>query len=231
MKRIGLLGGMSWESSAHYYSLINELVAERLGGLHSADCVMVSVDFAGIEEMQRAGRWTEAGDYLAERARALEVAGAEFVVLCTNTMHKVAPQIEAAISIPMLNIGDVTASAVFAAGLTSVGLIGTRFTMEETFYVDRLVSAGLAVIVPDVEQRAMIDRVIFEELVLGVVRDESRARYVEVITALGSRGAQGVILGCTEVELLVGPGDTSLPVFPTARIHAEAAVALALDGF
>jgi aspartate racemase len=228
MKRIGLLGGISWESSAHYYSVINELVAQRLGGLHSADCVMVSVDFATIEAMQRAGQWSEAGDYLADRAVALESAGADFVVVCANTMHKVAPQIEAAIRIPLLHIGDVTASAVLAAGITTVGLLGTRFTMEEDFYIDRLTSRGLTVLVPSADQRAMVDRVVFEELVLGIVRDESRDDYVAVIESLSQRGAEGVILGCTEIELLISAADVAVPIFPTAQIHSEAAVDLAL---
>jgi aspartate racemase len=215
-------------SSAHYYSVINELVAQRLGGLHSADCVMVSVDFATIEAMQRAGQWSEAGDYLADRAVALESAGADFVVVCANTMHKVAPQIEAAIRIPLLHIGDVTASAVLAAGITTVGLLGTRFTMEEDFYIDRLTSRGLTVLVPSADQRAMVDRVVFEELVLGIVRDESRDDYVAVIESLSQRGAEGVILGCTEIELLISAADVAVPIFPTAQIHSEAAVDLAL---
>lgn len=229
MKRIGLLGGMSWQSSALYYALINEFVAERLGGFHSADCVMASVDFATIEAMQVGGRWDDAGAALATEARALEAAGAEMIVLCTNTMHKVADQIQAAVRIPLLHLGDVTAAAVLATGIDTVGLLGTRFTMEESFYVDRMRSHGLEVVVPEAEDRALVNRVIYEELVAGSVLDESRAEYVRIIDNLRSRGAQGVILGCTEIELLIGPGDTTLPVFPTTRIHAEAAVTAALS--
>ena len=229
MKRIGLLGGMSWQSSALYYALINEFVAERLGGFHSADCVMASVDFATIEAMQVEGRWDDAGAALATEARALEAAGAEMIVLCTNTMHKVADQIQAAVRIPILHLGDVTAAAVLATGIDTVGLLGTRFTMEESFYVDRMRSHGLEVVVPEAEDRALVNRVIYEELVAGSVLDESRAEYVRIIDNLRSRGAQGVILGCTEIELLIGPGDTTLPVFPTTRIHAEAAVTAALS--
>ncbi len=229
MKRIGLLGGMSWQSSALYYALINEFVAERLGGFHSADCVMASVDFATIEAMQVGGRWDDAGAALATEARALEAAGAEMIVLCTNTMHKVADQIQAAVRIPLLHLGDVTAAAVLATGIDTVGLLGTRFTMEESFYVDRMRSHGLEVVVPEAEARAIVNRVIYEELVAGSVLDESRAEYVRIIDNLRSRGAQGVILGCTEIELLIGPGDTTLRVFPTTRIHAEAAVTAALS--
>lgn len=229
MKRIGLIGGMSWQSSALYYSLINELVAERLGGFHSADCVMVSVDFAEVEAMQSAGDWAAAGSLLAAAARNLEAAGADVVVLCTNTMHKVAAAIEQAIAIPLLHLGDVTARAVIAAGVTSVGLLGTRFTMHESFYIDRVASHGLTVIVPDADDRATVNRIIYDELVHGVVLEQSRAEYREIIGRLAAAGAQGVILGCTEIELLVGPNDTALPVFPTTRIHATAAVDFALS--
>lgn len=228
MKRIGLIGGMSWQSSALYYALINEFVGERLGGFHSADCVMASVDFAAIEAMQVEGRWDDAGTALAAEARALEAAGAELIVLCTNTMHKVADVIEAAVDVPLLHLGDVTAAAVLAAGVDTVGLLGTRFTMEESFYVDRMRSHGLDVIVPEADDRGIVNRVIYEELVAGTVLDESRAEYVRIIESLRARGAQGVILGCTEIELLIGPSDTTLPVFPTTRIHAEAAVTAAL---
>ena len=228
MKRIGLIGGMSWQSSALYYSLINELVNERLGGFHSANCVMVSVDFAEIEAMQSVGAWAEAGEVLAREAASLQLAGAEVIVLCTNTMHKVAPVIEAAISVPLLHLGDVTASAVLGAGLTTVALLGTRFTMQESFYRDRIESHGLAVIVPTPEQQFVVNRVIYDELVAGLVLDESRALYLDIIGDLQSRGAQGVILGCTEIELLIRPGDTTLPQFATTRLHAEAAVEAAL---
>ena len=225
VKRIGLLGGMSWQSSALYYSIINELVAERLGGFHSADIVMVSVDFAEIERMQQAGDWEGAGDLLAREAVALELVGAELVVLCTNTMHKVASTIEAALSVPLLHLGDVTAAAVLAAGIDTVGLLGTRFTMQEPFYRERLEAHGLTVVLPNPEQQVLVNRVIYDELVGGIVLDSSRAAYLEIIEGLG---AEGVILGCTEIELLVAQADTSLPVFPTTRLHAQAAVDAAL---
>lgn len=228
MKRIGLIGGMSWQSSALYYSLINELVAERLGGFHSADLVMVSVDFAEIERMQAAAEWDAAGELLARAAQSLEAAGADLVVLCTNTMHKVAAIIQHAVSIPLLHLGDVTATAVLDAGVTTVGLLGTRFTMEESFYVDRVASHGLEVLVPTADDRATVNRIIYEELVHGVVNESSREAYRGVIERLAEGGAQGVILGCTEIELLVGPTDTDLPLFPTTRIHAQAAVDAAL---
>lgn len=229
MKRIGLLGGMSWQSSALYYSLINDLVSERLGGLHSADCVMVSVDFAQIEALQRSGDWATAGALLGREAAALEAAGAEFVVLCTNTMHKVADAIQQSITIPLLHLGDVTAAEVLASGITTVGLLGTRFTMSEAFYRQRLEGHGLTVIVPTVDQQELVNRVIYEELVAGVILDESRTAYLETIDDLARQGAEGVILGCTEIELLVGPSDTALPLFATTSIHARAAVDAALS--
>ena len=229
VRRIGLIGGMSWQSSALYYSLINEIVSERLGGFHSAECVMVSVDFADIEAMQATGDWEAAGLLLAAAARELEAAGAELVVLCTNTMHKVAGALEQAVTIPLLHLGDVTARAVVAAGVTTVGLLGTRFTMEESFYVDRVASHGLTVIVPDADDRATVNRIIYDELVHGVALEQSRAEYRAVMGRLAAAGAQGVILGCTEIELLVGPSDTVLPLFPTTSIHAIAAVDFALS--
>ncbi|MFL6173589.1 MAG: aspartate/glutamate racemase family protein [Marmoricola sp.] len=228
MKRIGLLGGMSWESSAEYYRLVNELVRDRLGGLHSADCLLRSVDFATVEELQASGSWEEAGEMLGEAARELEAAGADVLVLCTNTMHKVADAIEAAIGIPLLHLGDATAAAVTAAGLTRVGLLGTAFTMEQDFYRERLASHGLEVVVPDPEDRAVVHRVIYQELCLGIIRDESRAAYVAVIERLVAAGCEGVILGCTEIELLIDQGDSLVPVFATTRLHAAAAVEWAL---
>jgi aspartate racemase len=228
MKRIGLLGGMSWESSALYYSLINEDVRERLGGLHSASCIMSSVDFADIERMQHSGDWAAAGRLLADEARRLEAAGAGLLVLCTNTMHKVADAIEASVSIPFLHLADVAAKAVLASGINTVGLLGTRFTMEESFYVERLASQGLTVITPEAEDRAVVNAVIYDELVLGKVLPESRQRYQAIIDRLGQKGAQGIILGCTEIELLIRPEDSSLPLFATTRLHAEAAVTAAL---
>ncbi|PHQ49619.1 aspartate/glutamate racemase [Streptomyces cinnamoneus] len=229
MKTIGLIGGMSWESTAEYYRLLNELTRDRLGGLHSARCVLYSVDFADIERLQTEGRWAEAGETLAAAARSLAAAGADMVLICTNTMHKVADGVEAAVSIPLLHLADATAEAVRAAGLRRVGLLGTAFTMEQDFYRGRLEAGGLDVLVPDAEGRALVHRVIYEELCLGVVQDASRAAYRKVIEDLVADGAEGVILGCTEIELLVGPADSPVPVFPTARLHAEAAVAAALE--
>jgi len=228
MKTIGFLGGMSWESSAEYYRLANELVRERLGALHSADCILLSVDFAEIEAMQAAGEWQAAGMRLADAARSLEAAGADLVVLCTNTMHKVSDAIEAAVDIPLLHLADATAHAVLVAGVTTVGLLGTAFTMEQDFYRDRLASHGLEVIIPNDNDRAIAHRVIYDELCLGIVREESRDEYRRIMAGLVASGAQGVILGCTEIELLVGAGDATVPVFPTTRIHVTAAVDAAL---
>ena len=228
MRRIGLLGGMSWESSALFYDLLNRGVAERLGGFHSARLLMNSVDFAEIEELQRAGDWDRAGELLADEAKRLETAGADLLVLCTNTMHKVAPAIEAATGVPLLHLGDVTATAVRAAGVTTVGLLATRFTMEQHFYVDRIARHGVGVLVPTAEDRDVVHRVIYEELVLGIVRDESREAYRGVIERLVARGAEGIVLGCTEIELLVGADDSPVPVFPTTQLHVDAALDAAL---
>jgi aspartate racemase len=229
MRTIGLIGGMSWESTAIYYRLLNELVRERLGGLHSARIVLSSLDFADVEQLQAAGDWDRAGELLATEAARLEAAGADLLVLCTNTMHKVAGAIEAAVSIPLLHLGDVTAAAVRSAGLEAVGLLGTAFTMSQDFYRGRLESHGLRVLVPDEDDQALVHRVIYEELCRGVVLEESRRAYVEVIERLVSRGAQGVILGCTEIELLIRPDDLAVPSFPTTSIHVVAAVNAALD--
>lgn len=229
MLTIGMLGGMSWESTAEYYRLANELVRDRLGGMHSASCLVRSVDFAGIEAMQASGRWDEAGEVLAAEARALEAGGADLLLLCTNTMHKVADRIEQSVSIPFLHLADATARAVVASGAGVVGLLGTAFTMEQAFYRDRLASHGLNVLVPSAEDRTLVHRVIYEELVLGVVKESSRASYAEVMARLVERGAEGIVLGCTEIELLVGPEDATVPVFPTTRLHVEAAVELALS--
>ncbi|MFC8128704.1 aspartate/glutamate racemase family protein [Streptomyces sp. NPDC057302] len=229
MKTIGLLGGMSWESSAEYYRLLNELVRERLGGLHSARCVLYSVDFAEIERLQAAGEWEQAGEVLARAAEGVEAAGADLVLICTNTMHKVAEQVQAALSVPLLHLADATADAVLGSGVRRVGLLGTAFTMEQDFYRDRLAARGLDVLVPDAQGRALVHRVIYEELCLGVVREESRAGYQRVIDDLVREGAEGVILGCTEIDLLIGQEHSPVPVFPTTRLHAEAAVAAALE--
>ncbi|MDT9592813.1 aspartate/glutamate racemase family protein [Nocardioides zeae] len=228
MRTIGMLGGMSWESTAEYYRLANQLVRDRLGGVHSARLVVDSVDFADVERLQVAGRWEDAGALLAGRARALQAAGAELLLLCTNTMHLVVDAIEAAVDVPVLHILDATGAAVRAAGVGRVGLLGTAFTMEQPFYRDRLAAQGVEVVVPEADDRALVHRVIYEELVRGVVSDASREAYTAVIERLVARGAQGVVLGCTEIELLVGPDDSPVPVFPTTRLHVEAAVALAL---
>jgi aspartate racemase len=224
MRRIGLVGGMSWESSAEYYRLLNELTREREGGLASCECVLYSVNFEEIEAMQASGRWEEAGARLAEAARSVEAAGADVMLLCTNTMHKVFDAVQAATRVPLLHLGDATADAVRRAGLSRVGLLGTAFTMEQDFYRSRLESHGLTVLVPGAADRALVHRVIYDELCLGVVREESRAAYLDVIGRLAAEGAEGVILGCTEIELLIGPDDTDLPVFPTTRLHVEAAL-------
>ncbi len=228
MRTIGLIGGMSWESTAIYYRLANELVRERLGGLHSARLLISSLDFADVEELQATGQWDRAGELLTAEALRLEAAGADLLVLCTNTMHKVAGAIEAAAKIPLLHLGDVTADAVRAAGLDTVGLLGTGFTMSQDFYRGRLESHGLTVLVPEVDDQALVHRVIYDELCLGVVLEESRQAYVEVIDRLLARGAQGVILGCTEIELLVQEDHVPVPTFPTTRLHVEAAVDRAL---
>jgi len=229
MKRIGLLGGMSWESSAEYYRFVNEAVRKRLGGLHSADCLLRSVDFAAVEELQRTGRWNEAGKLLTAEALALVAGGAELRVLCTNTMHRVADQIAAAAEIPFVHIADTTADAVRAAGLSTVGLLATAYTMEQDFYVGRLERThGLAVVVPDAEDRRVVHDVIYQELCLGIVKEDSRQAYRRVIGDLVGRGAEGILLGCTEIDLLIGPPDAPVPVFDTTRLHAERAVDLAL---
>lgn len=231
MRTIGLIGGMSWESSAEYYRILNETVRARLGGLHSARCLLVSVDFAEIEQLQHSGRWQEAGQVLAEAARSLERGGAGCVVLCTNTMHKLAGTIQAQVSIPFLHIADATAARIRAQGIGTVGLLGTRFTMEEDFYSGRLREQfGLRVLIPAAAERALVHRVIYEELCLGQVLPPSRQAYRQVIAGLARGGAQGIILGCTEIGLLVQPEDSPVPLFDTTRIHAEAAVDWALGG-
>lgn len=231
MKMIGLLGGMSWESTAEYYRLANELVRDRLGGLHSANCIIRSVDFAEIEALQVAGDWEGAGFRLAREALALQAAGAELVVLCTNTMHTAAGAIEAVISVPFVHIVDVTASAIVDAGLTRVGLLATRFTMEQDFYRDRLAARGVTAMVPSAPDREIVHRVIYDELCLGVIRDESRAEYRRIMAALVADGAQGIVYGCTEIELLVDESDTPVPVFKTTSLHVAAAVEMALKTF
>lgn len=229
MKTIGLIGGMSWESTIPYYRQINQTIKERLGGLHSAKIVLYSVDFHEIERLQHAGDWDAAGALLADAARSLRAAGADFLVLCTNTMHKVAPAIEAAVDIPLLHIADPTAEAIREAGVTKVGLLGTRFTMEQAFYKDRLQEKfDLQVLTPSDDERQVVHRIIYEELCLGRILDESREAYRCIIASLVERGAQAVILGCTEISLLVGPQDASVPLFDTTAIHARRAAEQAL---
>ena len=227
---IGLMGGMSWESSAEYYRIINEAVRNKLGGLRSARCLMWSFDFGEIEALQHAGRWDEAAALLIDAAQRLERGGADFFLICTNTMHRLADQVQAAVRIPLLHIADPTAERIRAQGISRVGLLGTAFTMEQDFYKERLRRSGLDVIVPEAEDRAAVHRVIYDELVQGRVQPASRDAYRAVIARLVRRGAEAVILGCTEIMLLVGPGDSPVPLFDTTRIHAEAAVERALSG-
>jgi aspartate racemase len=231
MKTIGLLGGMSWESTATYYRLLNEAVRDRLGGLHSAELVLYSVDFEPLEQMQHRGDWDGAASTLAAAASRVEAAGADFLVLCTNTMHKVAPEIERAIGIPLLHIADATAQEIKEAGIGKVGLLGTRFTMEQEFYRGRLGERhGIEVLVPGDRERETVHRVIYDELCVGAIRDASRAKYKKIIDGLASRGAEAVVLGCTEIALLVRPGDSPIPVFDTTEAHARRAIAWALEG-
>jgi len=229
MKTIGLLGGMSWQSTIDYYRILNEEVARRLGGLHSAKIVMYSVDFSEIAEMQRRGEWDATGAVLAEAARNLERADADMVLIGANTMHLVADAVQQAVRIPLVHIADATAARVRQAGLTRVGLLGTRYTMEKDFLKDRLASHGLTVYVPDAEDREEVHRIIYEELCLGIITEESRKRVTEAAERLVGQGAESILLSCTELPLLIRPGDLSVPDFDTTRIHAERAVELALS--
>jgi len=230
MKVIGLIGGMSWESTVSYYRQINESIKAQLGGLHSAKLILYSVDFHEIERLQDAGDWGAAGELLAAAARSLQSAGADFLVLCTNTMHKVASAIEEAVGIPLLHIADATADEIHQAGFATVGLLGTRFTMEQAFYRERLQSRhGLRVLIPDAEDRALVHRVIFDELCLGRIEPDSRAAYRGVMARLAAQGARAIILGCTEIALLVDRGDADVPLFDTTGIHARKAAQRALS--
>ncbi|WP_424951425.1 aspartate/glutamate racemase family protein [Deinococcus sp.] len=224
MNLLGVIGGMSWTSTAEYYRLLNEGAANRLGGLHSARILLHSVDFAEVETMQREGRWDQAGALLADAARGLERAGARALLLATNTMHKVAPAIEEAVEIPLLHIADVTARAIRAAGLTRVGLLGTAFTMQQDFYSGRLAAHGTGTLIPGEAERAEVHRIIYDELCRNVVRPASRDVYRAVMQGLVERGAEGMVLGCTEVTLLVSPADVAVPVFDTTALHVEAAL-------
>jgi amino-acid racemase len=228
MQTIGLLGGMSWESTAIYYRVLNEQTRRLRGGLHSAPIVLDSVDFQRIERLQQAGDWDALGAMLAGSARRVEAAGADLLLICSNTIHKVADTVAAAVDIPLLHLADATAERIRARGIETVGLLGTRFTMEQDFYADRLRHQGLAVLVPDTQQRELVNRVIYEELCRGIIRAESRGAYLDIMQGLAARGAAAIIEGCTEIGLLVTPQDTDLPLFDTARIHAERAVELAL---
>lgn len=228
MRTIGLIGGMSWESTQTYYRLINQGVKAQLGGLHSARLVLYSVDFAEIEALQRRGDWAATAQILGAAAHSLEAAGADFLVLCTNTMHKVAPQIEQAATIPLLHIADATARELHRQGVSRVGLLGTRFTMEQAFYRERLDAQGIQTLIPDDTQRERVHDIIFEELCRGEIRADSKAAYLEIVDSLAGQGAQGVVLGCTEIGLLIQDDDTDVPLFDTTEIHAEQAVAAAL---
>jgi len=229
MKMIGMIGGMSWESSIEYYRIVNQTVREKLGGLHSAKSIMVSVEFAEIEALQHQNRWDELASIMIEAARSLERGGADFVIICTNTMHKLYDAVQNKISIPMLNIADATAEKIKADGIDKIALLGTRFTMEEDFYKGRLVDRyGLNVIIPSSEKMEIVHRVIYDELCAGIIKPDSRQKYADIIGNLVAEGAEGVILGCTEIGLLVKPADCSVPLFDTTEIHARAAVDWAL---
>lgn len=228
MKTIGFLGGMSWESSLEYYQIVNEEVKRQLGGLHSAKCLLYSVDFAEIEEYQHQGEWQKATKAMINAAQSLEKGGADFLVICTNTMHKMADEIQTSIQIPILHIVDATAQAILAQGIHRIGLLGTRFTMEEDFYVTRLQAHGLQVDIPEKQEREIINRIIYQELVLGKILPTSREAYKAIIERLQKDGARGVVLGCTEIGMLVKQAEYTLPVFDTTQIHALAAVEVAL---
>lgn len=230
MKTIGLIGGMSWESSLEYYRIINEEVNNKLGGFHSAECVMYSVDFHDIEQLQHQNKWKEASDFMVAVAQKVEKAGADFLVICTNTMHKMADAVSENTRIPFLHIGDVTAEAVQKDGNSRVGLLGTRFTMEQDFYKGRLTGKyGIDVLIPPKEEREIIHKILYQELCLGEIKKRSRDQFHAIITALKSRGAQGIILGCTEIPLLVDQKDYDIPLYDTTSLHARAAVAFALE--
>ena len=230
MKTIGLLGGMSWESTASYYQIINQEISKALGGYHSAKCLLYSVDFHEIEACQSAGEWEKMGDILTCAALKLQNAGADFLLICTNTMHKVAPQMEKKLHIPLLHIADTAARAIKDGGISKAVLLGTKYTMEQDFYRARIAGHGITVLTPQADDRAFINRVIFEELCFGVISPASRERFVRIIEDLHRKGAQGALLGCTEIGLLVKQTDTSVPLFDTAEIHARAAAMEALKG-
>ncbi|SMC87723.1 aspartate/glutamate racemase family protein [Papillibacter cinnamivorans] len=229
MKTIGLIGGMSWESTVTYYRRINETVKERLGGLHSAKCLMYSVDFAEIEACQASGDWEKSGEILAEAARSLERAGADFILICTNTMHKVAPQIQSRISVPILHIADATADELTQNKISRVALLGTKYTMTQDFYKSKLLNRGIGVLIPEERDIETVNSVIYDELCLGIVSDRSRTELLRILKELSQKGAQGAVLGCTELGLLIKQADTSVPLFDTAEIHAVKAAVLAIE--
>ena len=223
LKTIGLIGGMSWESTVTYYKIINETVKERLGGLHSAKCILYSVDFQEIEECQANGNWEKSGEILGEAAYNLEKAGADFIVICTNTMHKVVNQIKEKISIPILHIAEMTAEKILEKGLKNIALLGTKYTMEQDFYKSKLIEKGINVIIPDKNDIEIINEVIYDELCLGTINSDSKKKFLEIVDKLRNKGAEGIILGCTEIGLLIKNEDTDVPLFDTAIIHAEQA--------
>lgn len=223
LKTIGLIGGMSWESTVTYYKIINETVKEKLGGLHSAKCILYSVDFQEIEECQANGNWEKSGEILGEAANNLEKAGADFIVICTNTMHKVINQIKEKISIPILHIAEMTAEKILEKGLKNIALLGTKYTMEQDFYKSKLIEKGINVIIPDKNDIEIINKVIYDELCLGTINSNSKKKFLEIVDKLRSKGAEGIILGCTEIGLLIKNEDTDVPLFDTAVIHAEEA--------
>lgn len=229
LKTIGLLGGMSWESTVTYYQVINEIVNQELGGLHSAKILLYSVDFAEIEKCQADGDWDKSADILSAAAKNLEKAGADFIVICTNTMHKVAPQIQSKIGIPILHIAEATADELKRCNITTVALLGTKYTMTQAFYKEKLTRAGITVLIPDEQEIETVNDIIYQELCLGIISESSKEKYRDIIKALAKRGAEGVILGCTEIGMLIQQRDTDLPVFDTTRIHASKAAMLSIE--
>ena len=229
MKTIGLIGGMSWESTVSYYQLINEYIKHALGGLHSAKIILYSVEFQEIEECQSSGNWARSAEILADAAKKLETGGADFILICTNTMHKVFDEIAAAVKVPVIHIAEATAQALKAQGINKTALLGTKYTMTQDFYKQKLIDAGIEVLVPDEADVEMVNKVIFDELCLGEIRDASRTEFSRVIGELATQGAQAVILGCTEIGLLISQKDSPLPVFDTTLIHAEMAAKMALE--
>ena len=229
MKTIGLIGGMSWESTITYYQVVNETMKEELGGLHSAKVLLYSVDFAEIEEYQAKGEWDKSAEVLAAAAVNLEKAGADFIIICTNTMHKVAPQMQEKLTVPIIHIAEATADELKKHGLSKVGLLGTKYTMTQEFYKSKLIEAGIEVVIPDAAGVEVVNDIIYNELCLGIIKEESKQKYVDIIAELEQAGAQGVILGCTEIGLLIQQKDTALPVFDTTQIHAKKAAFMAIE--